>query len=50
MLRAGLAPRKPRRVMVRDTLPEAVARLARFVAEIDRPSTLIGGVAVVRKR
>ncbi len=33
----------------RDSLPAAVARLAGFVRELDRPCALIGGVAVIAR-
>lgn len=33
----------------RDTLPEAVARLARFAEELGKPYALIGGVAVIAR-
>lgn len=33
----------------RDTLPEAVARLARFTRELAKPCALIGGVAVIAR-
>lgn len=33
----------------RDTLPEAVARLARFTQELPHPAALIGGVAVIAR-
>jgi hypothetical protein len=36
-------------LIARDTLPEAVARLARFAAELARPCALIGGVAVIAR-
>ena len=35
--------------LIRDTLPEAVARLARFSAELAKPCALIGGVAVIAR-
>jgi hypothetical protein len=36
-------------LIARDTLPEAVARLARFCAELAKPWALIGGVAVIAR-
>lgn len=36
-------------LIARDTLPEAVARLARFAAELAKPCALIGGVAVIAR-
>ena len=33
----------------RDSLPEAVARLARFAKDLGKPSALIGGVAVIAR-
>jgi hypothetical protein len=36
-------------VTARDTLPEAVARLARFTRELAMPCALIGGVAVIAR-
>lgn len=36
-------------MIARDTLPEAVARVARFAAELAKPCALIGGVAVIAR-
>ena len=36
-------------LIARDTLPEAVARLARFAEELAKPWALIGGVAVIAR-
>jgi hypothetical protein len=36
-------------LIARDTLPEAVARLARFSSELAKPCALIGGVAVIAR-
>jgi hypothetical protein len=36
-------------LIVRDTLPEAVARLASFARELAMPCAIIGGVAVITK-
>lgn len=36
-------------MIARDTLPEAVARLARFAEDLAKPCALIGGVAVIAR-
>lgn len=36
-------------VTVRDTLPEAVARMARFTKDLAKPCALVGGVAVIAR-
>ena len=36
-------------MIARDTLPEAVARMARFTKEMGKPCALVGGVAVIAR-
>ena len=49
MVAAGRSAGETAAVTARDTLPEAVARLARFTRELAMPSALIGGVAVIAR-
>ncbi len=46
---AASAARRELALIARDSLPEAVARLARFAADLAKPCALIGGVAVIAR-
>lgn len=49
MVAAGREARETNPVTARDTLPEAVARLARFTKELAKPYAIVGGVAVIAR-